>query len=1146
MKQKLTLMKCVALALLTILLALPQTAWGDETYTSTFKTGSQGTGNECQAQETTGSNLQRNWEANTAIAQENFLTIPKNASYTFSSRYSIWGVISKIEIKGKNLINEAGGGVFTLKASLPATPNDFTTNPQNIDVSTVPTTTDDITTYTLTPSDAFAATIVNGKLQLGFTTQEASQDGEIHSISVTFTPCLKVGDVAVDIDHKDNFLNGVSFTQDTYNETTSNILTISGDISEQIVVNNIHLTLGINGHHRIVKEWESASSLEPVIKGEANCSLTIKKMTDAASLVLASYKEQDGEIGNEANVISGFTVLTVEDFEQTHLTPLDNNGIKYTAYYLNGYVYDMAVNGYTIHKIPNLPGNKDNILSEDTPTVTYDDSSNKLTLDGANLTNGIETGMDLTIDLKGNNSITTSTGWPISRLGETGSPTITFTSSSSPVGILTLKSNNTEVKVLEENVNILYDTSIGMTSTIIAPTNTNELTEASEAIITKGSALGLYVGGVLVTTDNLAEITGDNITGTVSFNSNSNTLTLNEATITGNIQSSINNLKVQLIGASTITPGEYAPFQYTGDAGTTAATLTFESTEAEAGDLTMGGTVTKNGSGTNVSLTIGGYSISNTFDDGSGTGNSGEWQINYPDNTYHIYRNIIYKLWVGSYQVTKANKTSISSGYPTFDDERTSLILSGAYPGLIVRSALPTLNILVKGNCSLQNIIFDSEQSASGGTLSIQKDPDSTDEEITLTLGETGDNSPAISGFTSVTYDDFIILEDGASYSDGKLVNANNEVLTGAEFATSVTLSKPDISCEESDGLCTLYLSNNNDYGTLKYSIVYADGSDGVTDATYNDDNAPTLSKPATVTAYVSLNGVTSDDAVGKYFGMEKEAYSVAVDGTLTPTLIPDLETTDDITCTYSTTSNVISIADGVITGVSAGSATVTATLSQSNSAAVPDVKLLNAESLTFTVNVGAKLSDLFVGDNDYGTYYNADATTYAVPEGMKAYVITGVSSEEVILEETTVLPANTAVLLERGTATAFTKIEATGAAPGGNKLMYASTDVTAGTGSSLYVLYNDVFVKVTAGTKISGRSYLDLSSISAAGTRGFYNINGDDGTTGIDEVRSEGVNSEKWADDDKWFDLQGRRIQKPTKTGLYIVNGKKMVVNNK
>ena len=28
-----------------------------------------------------------------------------------------------------------------------------------------------------------------------------------------------------------------------------------------------------------------------------------------------------------------------------------------------------------------------------------------------------------------------------------------------------------------------------------------------------------------------------------------------------------------------------------------------------------------------------------------------------------------------------------------------------------------------------------------------------------------------------------------------------------------------------------------------------------------------------------------------------------------------------------------------------------------------------------------------------------------------------------------------------------------------------------------------------------------------------------------------------------KWFDLQGRRIERPTKAGLYINNGKKVLV---
>ena len=49
--------------------------------------------------------------------------------------------------------------------------------------------------------------------------------------------------------------------------------------------------------------------------------------------------------------------------------------------------------------------------------------------------------------------------------------------------------------------------------------------------------------------------------------------------------------------------------------------------------------------------------------------------------------------------------------------------------------------------------------------------------------------------------------------------------------------------------------------------------------------------------------------------------------------------------------------------------------------------------------------------------------------------------------------------------------------------------------------------------------------------------IGGDeDGTTGVKEMKSEGVKSEEW------YTLQGQRVAKPGK-GLYIRNGKKVVI---
>ena len=52
------------------------------------------------------------------------------------------------------------------------------------------------------------------------------------------------------------------------------------------------------------------------------------------------------------------------------------------------------------------------------------------------------------------------------------------------------------------------------------------------------------------------------------------------------------------------------------------------------------------------------------------------------------------------------------------------------------------------------------------------------------------------------------------------------------------------------------------------------------------------------------------------------------------------------------------------------------------------------------------------------------------------------------------------------------------------------------------------------------------------------YNIG--DCTTAIKRIEQETTTNEQW------YDLLGRRIEQPTKSGIYIKNGKKVVINNK
>jgi hypothetical protein len=342
----------------------------------------------------------------------------------------------------------------------------------------------------------------------------------------------------------------------------------------------------------------------------------------------------------------------------------------------------------------------------------------------------------------------------------------------------------------------------------------------------------------------------------------------------------------------------------------------------------------------------------------------------------------------------------------------------------------------------------------------------------------------------------------------------------------------------------------------MYYSITYASETNNIGVTEYTEPF--TMTKPGTVTAYLipGEGRGQSDNETGKYYGYPDAPYTMAVGDELTPEIYPAIEENDYIGLNGSASADesiaTFTYTDGVVKALAAGTVTLTAILTGSDmSFTVLNPKESSEPSnynypVTFSVVVGENLNTMFAEGQNFGTYYNTSTTTYAVPEGMKAYVITGADPEtgKVTTAETTVLPPNTPVLLEKGSAKAFTYIPATsGTAPSGNILLYTgNTDVQATEGSNLYVLYNDKFVKVTTGTRIlNQKCYLKLNT-SSSGTRSYYDIDGSDGTTGIREVKSEGVKGEKW-NDGEWYTLQGQRVTKPTKPGLYILNGKKIVV---
>ena len=170
----------------------------------------------------------------------------------------------------------------------------------------------------------------------------------------------------------------------------------------------------------------------------------------------------------------------------------------------------------------------------------------------------------------------------------------------------------------------------------------------------------------------------------------------------------------------------------------------------------------------------------------------------------------------------------------------------------------------------------------------------------------------------------------------------------------------------------------------------------------------------------------------------------------------------------------------------------------------------------------------------DYASFYSETEDLY-LPAGFVAYIVTATDDTSVTTQRISYVPKGVAVLIERGSSTE-TAIDQ----PIGNMLhgTTTQTDVTTITGGTVYVLYNGEFVRCTEGVIPAGRCYLLVPDGSNARrlTIGHHG----DNTTGVQTYRTcSDMNGEQW------YDMQGRKIDKPTKAGLYILNGKKVVVRN-
>ena len=173
------------------------------------------------------------------------------------------------------------------------------------------------------------------------------------------------------------------------------------------------------------------------------------------------------------------------------------------------------------------------------------------------------------------------------------------------------------------------------------------------------------------------------------------------------------------------------------------------------------------------------------------------------------------------------------------------------------------------------------------------------------------------------------------------------------------------------------------------------------------------------------------------------------------------------------------------------------------------------------------------------------------LPDDLKAYVVTGINGNTVTMGEAmNYLPARQVVLIEHADKTAVVAEAVTTIAPytaENPTPVYALTDSDTGVMEWLteprtvsvgegYTLYKDEFVMVSSGTLPAGIAFLPAGGVSARA----LSIPGTDSqTTGID-----GMTTSDSEGKEEWYTLDGKRLDgKPSQKGLYLRNGKKVVI---
>ena len=968
---------------------------------------------------------------------------------------------------------------------------------------------------------------------------------------------------------------GVAFTPANAENKTPATLTLNGATITSIYgivwTGEGNLTIQFSGNNIINSHFggEATGNVGICITGNSTSTLTITAANDASTLTLKPNYEPSGNDNNK-NAIRGFTSVSLNEGWGMYYTDNCSTVTDATSptagkevIICKGQPLGISVAGVLVTN-----DNKDDILNDGgkvkfTPaTVVVDNPGAStpatLTLDGATISGSIESSITpLTVYLIGKNTI--NAGESVEPFKYTGNvdATMTFGSSNEDEGELVMNG-------ISNVDNISSGYTVGNDFTFYGENGSRWI----KGVI--GSTVTIYYNvyyGITINGTSVAKVNKNAVLGLsgsdVSYAPDDKILYIPEnSTISDyTIKSHRAELNVQITGECAV-----KAINFDG-----SKTDEFGTHETKVLNIDRSSTSTPGKNTLTIDTgsddpAISGFTTVNIsenlhFEVPATAPAAGE---SYPSKV--VFSDVVvYDLWVEGQQVTSRNKDDVKG-------ENANPNIPPVTPSVVFDSETSTLNLtsanitVITGNESLSGVVSGLENLTVKfeGSNSIGKSGDGTFYGFSALDGKTcniaftataggscyieADTENAIPGFNKVTYNDGLAAYINDGFNIAPVTLGKPEFIGVFDDETGKLLSVK-VKCIAS--IPDDQLDTPDPVDILSYDLIYT--LDGGEETAYT--GPITISGPCTLTAKTIVGNTSSDVATGKYFGAKKDVFTMAIGESLadldwcTPSFNAE---TEYIICKFASESDIFNYnetyADEPISTKASGTGTINIELSYNDRMVTQILNNTDGYIATLTINVGEPLNSVFEGENTFGGLYSE--TNIQVPEGMKAYIITGIDEEKgtVITSPVDFIPAGVPVMLENeGEAKAITHVPYTGSAtaPTNNKLNYSNPNTPAQSSSTdnWYVIYNNKFVKVTAGTQVKGgKCYLNLNGTSSSGTRGYYDIDGSDGTTGIREVKSEGVKGEKW-NDGEWYTLQGQRVTKPTKPGLYILNGKKVVI---